>query len=374
MLIKPPKRDVAAIHTSDRIQFRRCRRKWSWTSGLQMNLQPNIPIMPLWFGTGFHYALEDYHGYNKYGHPKWALLAYLMACRKTPAITLPDGWEDEVAMGIGILDYYVEWCEFFGPLETYVVDGVPQVEVSFEIMLPESCQKMARKAGYKKAVYRGTFDKVCIDEFDRLWVLDYKTCKMIRHDHFEGDTQISAYCWAAEQLYKKTIGGMIYQQHVKGPIKQLQQLQSGEFSVNKAQKVTWLTARKEIVEKYGSINKAPAKLVEFLNHLASVQPETGDRMIDRTFVNRSPESLQSQAKQIEMEALEMLNPDTFLYPNQQFTCSWDCNFKSACASMDDGSDWEYDLEQSTQPRPQGREERWKNYLPDLETVQEYHDK
>ena len=46
----------------------------------------------------------------------------------------------------------------------------------------------------------------------------------------------------------------------------------------------------------------------------------------------------------------MLNPDLPLYPNPDRTCQFMCSFNSACVSLDDGSDWESELEMNFQQR------------------------
>lgn len=62
---KPNKWDIIPIHTSDRGTFKFCRRKWNWSSPSQRNLVPKLEVssvyMPFWFGTGIHYALEQYY-------------------------------------------------------------------------------------------------------------------------------------------------------------------------------------------------------------------------------------------------------------------------------------------------------------------------
>src|SRR5436190_20967423 len=62
----PDKFDIIPIHTSDRGTFKRCRRLWNWKSPSRMNLVQRADIygisVPMWFGNGIHYALEQmYH-------------------------------------------------------------------------------------------------------------------------------------------------------------------------------------------------------------------------------------------------------------------------------------------------------------------------
>ena len=57
----PSKYDVIPIHASDAATFKRCRRRWEWSSPMNMNLTGKVSQMgvvwPLKFGTGIHYGL-----------------------------------------------------------------------------------------------------------------------------------------------------------------------------------------------------------------------------------------------------------------------------------------------------------------------------
>src|SRR5438477_5905716 len=61
----PGKELIVPVHQSDRGTFRRCRRRWNWSSPMRNNLRTRADIsgvsMPLWFGSGIHYALEQYY-------------------------------------------------------------------------------------------------------------------------------------------------------------------------------------------------------------------------------------------------------------------------------------------------------------------------
>lgn len=69
MAIAPPKNpskwDIIPIHSSDRASFKFCRRQWAWGSPARMNLIPRADVQGieknLWFGTGIHWALEQYY-------------------------------------------------------------------------------------------------------------------------------------------------------------------------------------------------------------------------------------------------------------------------------------------------------------------------
>src|SRR4051812_13827852 len=99
---------VAVIRTSDRINFKACRRRWGWQSHLKGNLNPKTTVGPLWFGTAVHFSLEDYHGVNIYGHPTNAFKAYVEATSKVKEVELPPDFIDLLPLGEGMMNYYAD--------------------------------------------------------------------------------------------------------------------------------------------------------------------------------------------------------------------------------------------------------------------------
>ena len=93
------------IHTSDRILYKRCRRKWDWSSQMRngyVSKEGTIPIH-FWFGSGFHYAMEDFFGYNRHGGMYEAYLAYV---DDFPLSERPNDWEDTLPLIKGMFDHY----------------------------------------------------------------------------------------------------------------------------------------------------------------------------------------------------------------------------------------------------------------------------
>lgn len=136
-----------------------------------------------------HWALEDFHGHNIYGSPDRAFWAYYLASQE--ARVLPDTGSELILVGIGMMRYYSDiWLGSRGRphLKTFVVEGHPMCELRFEIPLP-----IEDKQG-RQVIYRGTLDRVIEDEYNRLWVGEYKSAKAFRLHHFDTDDQITAYC------------------------------------------------------------------------------------------------------------------------------------------------------------------------------------
>lgn len=352
---------VAYIRTSDRSTYRRCRRKFGWSYLHRGNRTRKEARDPLWIGTGFHFAMEDFHGFKRYPDAASAFRAYALACKATPRYPLPPNWEELTDFTVGMLEYYEQWLQTRDALTTLVIDGQPQVEVRFEIPLDLDSEWLLAR-GFDRAIYTGTIDRVVVDEFGRIWLVDYKTAKIIQTGHLETDGQISAYCWAASKLYNLPIAGFIYQQHRKIVPHPPVFLKSAKmFSVAKNQSTTHTLYRTALVNLYGSVQDAPDVNVQFLNLLTAEETDRADKIIRRDYVERNLHQIEAEDQKIQMEAYEMLNPDLQIYPNPTRDCSWDCDFKGACLNMDDGSDWEYELISSTVDREE-EDLSWRSHL------------
>jgi hypothetical protein len=358
---------TAIIRTSDRSAFRGCRRRWGWSSHLRHNRGPKYGISPLWFGTGIHFALEDFHGFNRFGHPRTAFEAFVKASTAHDRDKLPDDWEELLTLGQGMMDYYTIWLSLrpHQTLQTLWIDGIPQVEVNARIRVPWE----AGLHGYDEVWYSLTIDRICIDENGVIWPLDYKTAKSIETFHFLTDPQINAYMWATPLLYNYPVGGFKYMQFRKGIPNPGRILQTGHVSYaeNQENSTTHWMYRQTLLSVYGEINHAPSGCQDLLRRLAMREDENKDSFIQLDTVNRNERMGQSEGVKILLEIEDMLNPNLPLYPNPTRFCvnTWrpemSCPFLSPCVSMDDGGDWLYELEQTTEPREE-RYDTWRQKI------------
>ena len=365
-----PEQRVAVIRTSDRIQFKLCRRRWAWQSHMKMNLEPTTAATPLWFGTGIHFALEDLHGYKKYEKPLHAFRDYVKATITQGRQYLPDDWKEHVGLGECMLDYYYEeWLKNRDPLQTLVINGVPQVEVNFIIDVPFDLAGHGYDSHWDKVVYAGTIDRVTVDAMGNIWLVDYKTAKALKTSHFANDPQVSAYCWAASQIYQAPVAGLMYWQFLKDLPTPPQPLVSGKISTNKQQRTTHALYKKALRDNYGDKQNWPEENLRFLNLLASMESEDQDAYIRRDKIYKSAAAHQSEGTKILMELEDILNPNLPLYPNPTFLCPSMCPFYEPCVSMDDGSDWDQQLTDETQQRATS-DESWRKFLIGAEAIKE----
>lgn len=347
-----PVESFIPIHTSDRISFRRCRRKWYLSSPIRRNMvYVGDTAAPLWFGSGFHFALEDFHGRGDYGDPLLAFRAYYEATRRVH----PPEAAELLGLAAGMLSHYRHWVSRRNEFTTLVVRGVPQVEVQWEVPLARG------------VVYRGTFDRVVTDPYGRVWLVDYKTAQRFNTSKLDNDPQVSAYCWAGRELYGIVPEGMVYMQFLKAAPAPPRQLMDGSLSTNKQQPTSYALFKAAAIAEYGEFRRFPEKYRSYLGYLAALETPEGDHFIRRDLCRRNEAFIDSEEWKLRAEISEMLNPTLPLYPNPTRDCSWDCNFKGVCLAMDDGSDWEHILQEEYTPRIGGTTP-WREQLPDPQTL------
>lgn len=358
---------TAIIRTSDRINFKRCRRRWQWASHLRQNLASREAASPLWFGSGFHFAMEDFHGLRQYSHPIAAFEAYVKATygqAKGSNRILPQDWPELVKLGRGMLSYYADtWLVARDPLKTFIWQGRPQVEVNALVPLP------INHPSYDQVLYACTLDRVTEDDNGDLWILDYKTAKRIQTQFFQTDPQISAYCWIGNQLYGKPIRGFIYQQHRKDVPVDPRILGTGHLSTAPGQLTTHRHYRRCLLNLYGNVERAPVQNIDYLNWLNEQETSDQDKFVRRDKVFRNEYQIEAEGTKIMLEVEDMLNEDLPLYPNPTRECGHMCSFNNACISLDDGSDWEEEITMGFRTKD-AQYDSWRQYLPKNEPKRE----
>lgn len=359
------------IHTSDRIAFKRCRRRWNWSSPLRLHLRQKEQRRPLWFGTGIHFVLEDFHGHHLYSSPVDAWNDYVSATlQHFGEEDMPNDWRSLQELGQGVVDYYPKWLRGRDALETVWIDGEPQCEINFKIPIPVDPQILSR-LGVDIVYYNGTLDGVCYTPFGSLAIREYKSAAQIFKAHYLSDPQITAYTWGAQILYSQPVVGCYYYQFLKDSPEEPKLLSSGRISSNKQMRTTHRMYRDVLLRLYGKVANAPSDNIDHLNYLAALEDENGDKFITRDFITRNEHTLQAEGVKILMEMEDMLNEDLPLYPNPTRECAqYKCDFLDACTSLDDGSDWESILEEDFTTQKDQERDPWRKYLHQVKPYKE----
>lgn len=358
------------IRTSDRIQFKKCRRAWDIGSKIRQNLEPIKVRTPLEFGTAFHAAMEVYYDPDTWSWLKddravvvreLARKAFHDTCteqfrmhEKTfPDGTLPDELRDEFkerrALGDGMLDYFFTWAETRDRLTPLHREIEFEVPILFPHWLaPWTLVELERRGfsdidGYlyykgKPVVYQGRIDLIAQDDQGKIWIVDHKTAANLQPttEFLELDEQMGSYAWAAEIMLGIDIWGVLYSEHRKAypqPPKILERPYRSRWISTNKQQATTVEMFMEALEETG---ESPDLYEDYLHYLR----EEGLQYIRREWVHRSPVELENLGRQISLEAIEMLS-EPFIYPSpDKFSCKW-CDHRTLCLAMNDGSDIEW---------------------------------
>ena len=344
---------VIPIHTSDRISFKNCRRQWDLTSVLREGWRPKAVPRPLGFGSAVHKGLETLY------HPdswewRWddraALLTHAAVAafeaswtaqrktylKRTGREQLDElqeqEWKDDRELGRNMIRHYCAWSsrhdQRFHPIG---------VELDFEVQIDTAPDG-------SPIMYRGRLDTLMRDLSDgSIWVWDHKTAARFEDSliFLERDEQVGSYCWAIQEMLGIEVAGVIYNELYKGypqPPKRLQNERKGAiFSVSKSQDTTYEIYLQTLEENNVTYLEPYREILDYLKN-------NDKEFFRRIQIHRSPTELRNLGEQIRLEAKDMLN-DPATYPNpNRFRCRW-CPVSAVCLAMNDGSDYNWMLEQ-----------------------------
>jgi hypothetical protein len=247
-------------------------------------------------------------------------------------------------LGLGMLNAYFGWQMGIDEFEP------THVEIDFEvpIITPDDEEYICECHGWP-VVYQGRLDGIVRDKFGWYWILEHKTAAQFGPtEHLQLDEQTGSYAWALMQMLGLRVQGVIYNEAVKKvahPPKELLRGQNGRgFSVNKQQDTTYEIAVQALSEAGEDLTHPD--YVSFLEYLKL----QGNKFFRRTQVHRNLYELEDQGRRIFWEARDMINPDTVPYPNpSRFNCMM-CSFRQPCIAMNDGSDYEFLLDEDYRNR------------------------
>lgn len=346
------------IRTSDRLQWKRCRRSHHFSSIMHQNLVPNRTAKPLEFGTDWHEAMA-----SLYDPDTWALVRdsktrgpILESVRQVFVNAnfghranhadpdsgyidqeVRDDYDERQTLGLLMLDGYFDWSidvDEFTPVH---------VEVDFEvpILTPEGTEMYCDCHDWP-VVYQGRLDGIVQDAFGWYWILEHKTAGQFGDtEHLQLDEQTGSYAWAIQRMLGIRVQGVIYNEAVKKvahPPQELMRPREGRnFSVNKQADTTYELALR-------TLTKAGEDLELYDDFLGYLKLQ-GNKFFRRTQVHRNIHELKDQGLRIYYEAKEMISPDTVPYPNpSRFNCMM-CSFRQPCIAMNDGSDYQFLIEE-----------------------------
>lgn len=342
---------VIAVHTSDRIAYKKCRRQWDIISDTRQGRKPIETPQPLDFGQAFHagfaifYDPKTWHMTLDDRRPIMVAAAISEAKRTmigqkarflmlTGADALEDDKQEEFVKDLDLIEGM--FLHYFDYVKRHNMDRFTPVavELGFEVeldTLPDGT----------RVVYRGRLDCLVKDEWDEYWVYDWKTASQwgfeASIEYLELDEQMGSYNWAVELMLGIKIAGSMYAQVKKAypqPLPMLARQRMGcNFSTNKQNPTSYDIALKQLTEAGEPLEP----YVDYLNYLKA----EGVEYVKRVPVHRNRHELEEMGERIRAETADMLDPYLRVYPSPDpFKCKY-CPVRPVCIGMNDGSDIEY---------------------------------
>lgn len=355
---------VIPIHTSDRMSFKACRRRWDILSDLRQGMKPIETPQPLSFGSAAHKGFEIFNDpltweLTKSPGSRVVIVESAISAARNEIVEMKrrylrltnlecleeeqeEQYQKDLELIDGMLRHYFEYCRMHN-FERYTP---LHVELSFEVLIfsgPEVAKllpklwRYALENGYDdlEIVYRGRIDMLAIDDWGEYWIWDWKTAGRIRDTmgFLELDEQLGSYNWALEHVLGIKIAGNIYAEIWKDypkPLKENANVRLGRrFSVNQQQGTSYDIAKAQL-EAEGESLELYADYLHFLQ-------SDGIEYVRRTPIYRNAHELADLGTRIRMETLDMLD-DPRIYPSpRQFGCD-NCPARAVCIGMNDGSD------------------------------------
>lgn len=347
-LVFPEGVEPIYVRTSERGNFKKCRRLWDYTSQNRMNLERVKMNKNLAFGIDIHKGLEAYYSPKSWHVPtevktNKAIIRFATSIqvRQTKEDKARGGLDDERKqeyaelreLGIGMLSRYGEWAEkrdTFTPIA---------VEMKYQILIIDE-EGVPLVINGHPVVYQIRVDLLLRDEYGFLWVLDHKTTAYLDDLSFlDVDTQLSTYPWVVESVLGEQVKGTIYNELVKSVPEKPKVLKKGNLSVDKKQNTTYELFMESIREK--NLDTAPYEdMLEYLR-------ENPRDYFRRTPSGRTPEELTYQGTLVLEEIRDMFlgreGDGPSIYPNPSKINCRNCDFKPPCTIENERGDVEFIL-------------------------------
>jgi hypothetical protein len=341
------------LHISDIKAFKQCRRKWHWSSQLpgRMGLERIVTYAPFFTGKAVHHAMQ--HRYEN-GEEMTSSAQVFIDKEKKAMTAGGDLWESEEAtvqeqtdLVMGMLEHYQSWAsrnkEPYNDSELRFLS----LETSFHVPLRTPSGRASNKVelggrfdGVVEHISSGTY-----------WIFETKTTRSIKEliSSLANDEQAGTYVYAAQDLLKVHISGVLYNILRKKVPTEPQVLKSSGYLSQRADADTTAQAFVDFACKHHSDWTRDEVLTHYQTYVDMLL-EKGNTFFVRHAVHRTPEEIKQLQKDLWAVSLEMTNPKVPLYPNPSWLNCGFCSFRTPCLMMNAGGDYESILEEEYRPR------------------------
>ena len=330
---------MSGIHISDVRTFKKCRRKWNFSSPLRMNLESVVPYAPFFTGRAIHHCLEMYY---EHGTPLDKSLAEYLKEEYRSMEEAGKLWPqeeeafaNEVFLQANMLKHYQMWIS--RDKSRWSDDNLKVVAMETEFNVPLVDPTTGEESD--KIFLEGRFDGIVQrKDDDSLWLWEVKTTRSIKElsSSLRLDEQAGAYLLAAQKLYGKPFAGVLYTMLRKKVPPEPKVLKSGMVSVAKNSDTTsfWYV---EFLKEHHE-NWSEDFLIKHYGDALRHYSQNNTSYFLRVPVYRTQEELMILERNLWDVATEMMNPDIPLYPAPDWMGCNFCFFRAPCEMMNSGND------------------------------------
>ena len=402
----PSKYDIIPIHNSDRGSFRRCRRYFDWSSPTRSNLSLRADLMgintDLFFGTGIHWALEQYYTPGLRHDPveswkTWFSIQWqgglvgeegldrVYDLEPKPSVSQqeftalqagedikpslwivrgledilpdPDGYvyDELYNLGVAMMEGYKLIAAKNDGFEVLVAEhdfSIPIWDYENDCILKAvDLREQSPNYGNVLEVHnRGRMDAIYVKPNGKIGILDHKTSSRIDEEFFiklETDEQCTSYLYAGEveaKFYNLPYAGepmeeVIYNVLRKAAPKEPTMVRGGLFSVNRNEESATYEMLSAFMQEHGIVyDELPEKHKGYIAWLRDVGDE---QFYVRKLVRRNKAQLRNAGFRLYLESMDMLDDKLRIYPNlsNSYKCLR-CAFRAPCLAKEAGYDYE----------------------------------
>ena len=304
--------DLPVIRQSERVDFKRCMKKWFWR--WRMGLVPKqTEYGALILGTWMHTAMEwRYTGVRFKSLEESFAVTADNGIREARAADIPDYQmqkaQDLRVLGLGMAKGY---DRKYGDDKDIRPIGA-EIPLEYEI----------KDAGKTVAVHRLKPDLLYRNPLNEIWLLENKTAKQISVEHLPIDDQARGYASMSE-LALKQAGYLKPHEQVKGVMYNfLRKIMPDERPTNE---------KGQALNKNGSVSKTQ-RVPEFVRH-----PVVLSRQAKRIALHRlSNEAVNITNMTKAIRAKELAPDDLMVTPHK--SCPKLCEFFTMCVVAEQGGD------------------------------------
>jgi hypothetical protein len=349
----------------------------------------------LWFGTGIHYALEQYYSPSFRRDPveswltwfnvqwrggtvteEWLDRVYDLNPRPVPSEhalvadappmyvvrgledILPDADGDKYdelrELGVQMMTAYKDYAKPRDAFEILLTEHTFSIPIwDFEndcILKAVDLREQSPNYGKTLEVHsRGRTDAQYVTPSERFGIIDHKTSSRIDEEFFEkleSDEQCTSYLHAAEveaQYYdlpskNEKFSEVIYNVMRKTYPKPPTMVRGGLFSVDRQNESPTYEMLMAFIQENGiDVQSLDEK---HQNYISYVRDAGDEAFFIRKLVRRNRHQLRNAGYRMYLEAMDMLDPNLRIYPNlrNDFQCLR-CAFRAPCLAQEDGSDY-----------------------------------